>query len=286
MSNSKKKMTVIVLSAAVMMLIFSLWIIWGNTALELNTYTVLSDEIPEEFNGFRIAHISDLHNTEIGEDNEKLLSLLAEAEPDIIAITGDIIDFRRTDIETALEFAGNAIRIAPCYYVPGNHEAAVSEYGELRSALAGIGVIILDNKRIELTHNGKNISLLGVDDPDFKADYLFDNAVPVMENQLQQVLDGNENYSILLSHRPELFDLYKQYGVKLALCGHAHGGQIRLPFIGGIFAPGQGLFPEYDSGFYRDGGTDMIVSRGIGNSTFPFRVNNRPEVILIELQSN
>lgn len=270
----------------VISVLFLLWADRENSALELNSYTVSSREIPAEFSGFRIAHISDLHNAEMGEGNENLLALIEQAEPDIIAITGDIIDFRRTDeTEKALAFAENAMKIAPCYYVAGNHEAASSVYGELKSALAEAGVVILDNKGVRIEKNGEAVFLAGVDDPDFRADYLFDTSEIIMSSQLQQVLGSAYGYTILLSHRPELFDLYKEYGVNLALCGHAHGGQIRLPLVGGILAPHQGFFPEYDGGLYSEGETDMIVSRGIGNSSFPFRVNNRPEVIVIELQS-
>ncbi len=283
---SKKQKTVIIAISAVFISVLALWIAHGNTDLELNKYIISSAEIPESFEGFRIVHVSDLHNAEIGENNERLLSVIEEAEPDIIAITGDIVDFRRTDeIDVAFSFAERAMKIAPCYYVTGNHEAAITEYDELKMGLEERGVVILDNKSLELERKGTTINLIGVDDPDFRADYLFDDSEPVMEAQLQSVLEGDGGYNVLLSHRPEMFALYKKYAVNLVLSGHTHGGQFRLPFIGGLFSPGQGLFPEYDAGLYTEGETNMIVSRGIGNSTFPFRINNPPEVILIELQN-
>lgn len=284
MTAEKKRLTAIVSAATIIMTVVIIWLLWGNTALEVNTYTVNSDKIPEEFYGYRIAHVSDLHNAEIGEDNEKLLSALSEAEPDIIAITGDMIDSRNTDIETAIRFAEKAVKIAPCYYVTGNHEARVPEYDELKKYLIDLGIAVLDNKYIELEQNGKRIKLIGLDDPSFTADYLFDGERHIAETHLSELLDGNDGYSILLSHRPELFAVYSESGVDLVLSGHAHGGQIRLPLLGGIFAPHQGFFPEYDAGLYTEGDTNMIVSRGIGNSLFPLRVNNRPEIILIELQ--
>lgn len=283
MRSEKKKRRVVFSVAAVLLIIFTLWLLWGNRALELNTYTVTSDEIPEEFHGFRIAHVSDVHNTEIGDDNKKLISVLREAEPDIIAITGDLIDSRNTDIETALRFAEGAAEIAPCYYVTGNHEARVAEYDELKKRLIELGVVVLDNKRVELEKNGEALTFIGVDDPDFTADYLFDDSKSIIEAQVQRLSDKEDRYTVLLSHRPELFDVYAESGADLILSGHAHGGQIRLPVIGGIFAPHQGFFPEYDGGIYTDAGVNMIVSRGVGNSIFPLRVNNRPEVILIEL---
>ena len=265
------------------LLIFSLLAVWGNTALELNEYTVCSAEIPAQFSGFRIAHVSDVHNTAIGDDNKKLLSVLRESEPDIIAITGDLIDSRNTDIEIALSFAEKAVQIAPCYYVTGNHEARVPEYDELKKRLVELGVAVLDNKRVDLEKNGERITVIGVDDPDFTADYLFDDSKSVIEMQMQRLYDEDNGYTVLLSHRPELFDVYSENGADLILSGHAHGGQFRIPGIGGIYAPHQGFFPEYDAGVYIDGDTSMIVSRGIGNSIFPLRVNNRPEVVLIEL---
>ena len=268
---------------AIILLVLVIWTIWGNTALELNTYTVKSEKLPENFSGYRIAQVSDLHNAEIGADNEKLLDMLLKAKPDIIVITGDLIDANSTDIEIALQFAEKALKVAPCYYVTGNHEAVSLEYEILKSNLLELGVIILSDQRIELEKNGQIISLLGVDDPSFQTDYLLDDAGAVMSTKLQTLKGKNDAYTILLSHRPELIDTYVESGVDLVITGHAHGGQFRLPFIGGLIAPNQGLFPEYDSGLYTSGNTNMIVSRGIGNSIIPFRFNNRPEVVLIEL---
>lgn len=279
--NKKRRIVLAVIVAILSALI--IWIIWGNTALELSTYTVTSDKLPEAFDGYRIAHISDLHNTEIGANNENLISMIKNAEPDMIAITGDLIDSRNTNVETALQFAEKAIKIAPCYYVSGNHEARVSEYEELKSGLTELGVIVLEDERTEIEISGEKISLLGVDDPSLQTDYLFGDSATVIQNKLQGlVVDGNI-YTILLSHRPELYEVYTESKVDLVLSGHAHGGQFRLPFVGGLVAPNQGFFPEYDSGLYSEDNTNMIVSRGIGNSFLPFRFNNRPEVILIEL---
>ncbi len=283
----KKKRIVLVLAVVAPLLIaLILWIVWGNKALQLNSYTISSDRVPEAFDGYRIAHISDLHNTEIGKDNEILLTMLKEAEPDIIAITGDFIDSRNTDIEIALRFAERAARIAPCYYVTGNHEARVPEYDEFKSELTELGLAVLEDDRIDLKMNDETITLIGVNDPSFKSDYLFDDEESVMKTQLHELMKENDGFTILLSHRPELFDIYVDSGVDLVLSGHAHGGQFRLPFVGGLVAPDQGLFPKYDTGLYSAESTNMIVSRGIGNSIIPFRFNNRPEVILIILNGN
>lgn len=261
-----------------------LWALCENTALEITEYTVTSDALPESFDGFRIAQISDLHNDEFGADNKTLLALLRETAPDIIVITGDLADAYDTDIDIALRFAGQAVTIAPCYYITGNHESSIVEYKTLRSGLQALGVTVLENQRIRLEQDGAAITLVGVTDPGFRIDPRLGNADAVMSGALDG-LTGSDTYTLLLAHRPEFFDLYTEFGADLVLSGHAHGGQFRLPFIGGLFAPGQGFFPEYDSGLYTQSGTTMVVSRGIGNSAFPLRFNNPPEIVVVTLRA-
>ena len=283
--TAKKKRFIMLAVAAAVLVALVIWIAWGNTALELNTYTVSSAKLPQSFDGYRIAHVSDLHNAEMGKDNEKLLTILRDADPDMIAITGDLIDSRSTNVEIALNFIREAVKIAPCYYVTGNHEARVNEYDELKSGMEAAGVIVLEDARTEISLEGKTITLIGVNDPSYQIDYLFGDSETVMDTKLEELHTEDDVFTILLSHRPELFDIYADHGMDLILSGHAHGGQFRLPFIGGLVAPNQGLFPEYDAGIYTEGNTNMLVSRGVGNSILPFRINNRPEVILIELQA-
>lgn len=278
-----KKKTICILSGILLILI--VWTAWGNAALELNTYTISSRGLPDAFDGYRIAQVSDLHNAEFGGGNQRLLDMLREAEPDMIAITGDLIDSRKTNIAVALAFAEEAVRIAPCYYVSGNHEARVPEYRELKAGLEAAGVTVLDDARVEIEISGKSITIIGVNDPSFLADYLTSDAA-VMDRKLSELSSEDASFTILLSHRPELFDTYAAHDMDLVLTGHAHGGQFRLPLIGGLIAPNQGLFPKYDDGLYSEGNTNMIVSRGLGNSIIPFRFNNRPEVVLIELKSH
>ena len=279
----KKKRIIALAVVAAILLALIIWMAWGNTALQLNTYTISSERLPETFDGYRIAHVSDLHNAELGKDNEKLLNMLREAKPDIIAITGDIIDSRNTDINIALQFTNAAMEIAPCYYVTGNHEARVSEYDELKAGLIEQGVVVLEDATTEISLDGDTITLIGVNDPSYQTDYLFGDSETVMNGKLQEISDVENGFTVLLSHRPELFEIYADNNMDLVLSGHAHGGQFRLPFVGGLVAPNQGLFPKYDAGIYTEENTNMIVSKGIGNSILPFRFNNRPEVILIEL---
>ena len=247
-----------------------LWVLWGNTALEVNEWRIQSDRLPEAFDGFRIAQVSDLHNTK----NEKLLPLLEKAEPDVIVLTGDLIDSRNTDVAAALDFVREAVKIAPCYYVSGNHESRVPERYALWAGLQELGVMMLDNASAELSRGGESIRLIGLADPDFGG-----NPVAV----LKELTGEDTGFTVLLSHRPELFDVYTEFSVDLVFSGHAHGGQFRLPILGGLVAPHQGFFPEYDAGLFEENGTAMLVSRGVGNSIIPIRFNNRPEIVLAVL---
>lgn len=261
--------------------------VWCNTALETTYITIESEKLPEKFSTFRIAQVSDLHNVQFRQKKDKLLTMLKETEPDMIAITGDVVDASRTDIDVAIAFAAEAMKIAPCYYVTGNHEAALAnaEYERLEKELKAVGVIVLRDEMTQLSHEGNTLQLIGVDDPAF--DLRMDRySAPeaVMMSKLNSLTNHEENYTILLSHRPELFEVYGKAQVDLVLSGHAHGGQFRLPFIGGVIAPNQGLFPKYDAGLFIDGNTHMVVSRGIGNSIIPIRVNNRPEIVVVEIK--
>lgn len=275
----------IILTTVLCVIILAAWTIWGNTALMVNTVIISSSRIPAAFSGFGIAQVSDLHNAEFGENNAKLLKLLSESKPDIIVITGDFIDASHTDVGIALGFAQESVKIAPTYFVTGNHEASSPQYDTLKSGLEAAGVIVLEDEAVSLERNGESIALMGLADPDFtvKGD-MFGEVPAMVSTKLENLNDGEGGgYTILLSHRPELFETYVGSGIDLVFAGHAHGGQFRLPLIGGLIAPNQGLFPKFDAGLYTDGSTNMVVSRGIGNSIIPFRFNNRPEIVLVEL---
>ena len=280
--KTKKKFIVLAAIVAILILLI-IWIAYGNTDLEIYKYNVKSEDIPSEFDNFRIVQISDLHNAEFGENNEKLLFMLKQADADIIAITGDMIDSRNTDIDVAISFAQKAVNIAPVYYVNGNHESRVlGEYEKLKQGLTDTGVTILENSSADITIGDETITLIGINDPTFCMAFVDDTMEQNIAHQLVNVIPDNDNYKVLLAHRPEYFDVYAG-NVDLVLSGHAHGGQFRIPFIGGLVAPGQGFFPEYYEGSHIKENTEMIVSRGIGNSIIPFRINNKPEIIVAEL---
>ncbi len=259
------------------------WLIWSNKTVKTTDITVSSNNLPTEFNDYKIAHISDLHNAEFGENNSKIIDILKNQNPDIIAVTGDLVDSNHTNIDIAVSFMKQAVKIAPCFYVTGNHEAWTEQYNELESKLIECGVNVLHDTYFDLEKNGAKIKLVGIDDPSFTKGYELTEE-SIIETKLKE-FNLEDSYTILLSHRPEYFKTYVNSNIDLVLTGHAHGGQFRLPFIGGLVAPNQGLFPKYDSGLFTENNTNMVVSRGIGNSIIPVRINNRPEVIMIKLQS-
>lgn len=278
----KRKVRKYIRSAILILLI--IWIVWGNVTVGITHYTVVSPRLPAALDHFTIAVISDLHNARFGQDNRSLIALIEREAPDMIAITGDLIDSGKTDIETAEKLVQRLVEIAPCYYVTGNHEAWSGEqYQELEGKLLDVGAVILHDRAELLTRNNGTVQIIGLDDPDFPGrGSSFQDSIG---NARSGAGDPAADYCILLAHRPENFSAYVAGGIDLVLSGHAHGGQFRLPFIGGLIAPGQGLFPKYDAGEYTEGNTTMIVSRGIGNSVVPVRFNNRPEIVIVELIS-
>ncbi|MGI5897262.1 MAG: metallophosphoesterase [Oscillospiraceae bacterium] len=284
--NHKK----IILFAAVLAFVFFttvLWTIWENRTVGITTVNVQSKNIPASFNGFKIAQISDLHNAEFGDDNKQIIGLLKKEQPDIIILTGDLLDSHHTESNIAVSFVKQAMEIAPCYYVTGNHEAQLGEqYVSFEKQLESCGVSILHNQTATIERNGEFIQILGVDDPSFsESDSMFDLNAEILSTEIERA-DAQKGYKILLSHRPEAFDVYVEKGIDLVFCGHAHGGQFRLPFVGGLAAPNQGLFPKYDGGTYQENRTTMLVSRGIGNSIIPFRIGNQPELVVAILHRN
>lgn len=281
-SRFKRKQIIIVIILALLALVVG-WMVWGNLTIGTTHYEIAFENLPSSFEGYKIAQISDLHNAKFGENNARIIEILHEENPDMIAITGDLIDSNRTDIDIAVQFMQQAVHIAPCYYVTGNHEAWIGEdYQQLEKKMIDVGVRILHDEVMPIYKDGESIQLIGLDDPDFA-----DRDAVVQDSMLDSKLKNlklQDGFKLLLSHRPETFHSYVSTNVDLVLSGHAHGGQFRMPFIGGIVAPNQGLFPEYDAGVFGERGTTMVVSRGIGNSIIPVRLNNRPEIVIVKLQ--
>jgi len=258
------------------LLLFFIWLIWGNNDVSVTTYTYGNKKIPKSFNGYRIVHISDLHNKAFGKNQKRLLKEIAAQEPDLIVITGDLIDSTNTDIGKAMDFIRGAVELADVYFISGNNDIDASEYDALKAGMEKAGVVILENETAEIENeSGDIIRLTGLA---YSMHY---------EGVLEDMADvlKDDIFDMLMVHQPEFLETYAESGTDLVFTGHAHGGQIRLPMIGGLVAPGQGFFPKYTSGLYRMEETTMLVSRGLGNSILPLRICNRPEVVTLVLRT-
>ena len=279
--KNKKNYTILIILLLLLAVLVG-WIVWDNNRITVTEYTIKDNEIPESFSGYRIVQISDLHNAEFGSENELLLNNIRLLQPDIIVLTGDLIDSYHTDVDISLAFVRQAVQIAPTYYVFGNHEVRIPDaYRRLKAGMEDAGVVILEES-ILLKRDSEVLTLVGVPDPSALGvdSQAYTKAI---DSLLEERISDRSHYSVLLCHRPEVFDAFVENGVDLVFTGHTHGGQIRLPLIGAVFAPDQGLFPAYDAGIFTKEDTTMIISRGLGNSSFPFRVDCPPEIVVATL---
>ena len=281
-----------------------------NNLYLVNNYKIKSSKIPDSFDGFKIVQLSDVHSIRNQKKFDILLKKVEKEKPNIIVLTGDFIDSsyyidclnsnRANNLDEVcdkltVEFAKKIKQIAPTYYIYGNHEMALLddvENNKFKNALLDIGIDIINNEAREITINNESINLLGIQDPStLYKDSRF-NSYNSSEEKTKKELDivteniDYDKFSILLSHRPEYLDLYSEYKFDLVLAGHAHGGQIRLPFIGGLYAPNQGWFPKYTKGLYQKENLKMIVSAGLGNSIAPIRIFNPFEMIVVKLEKD
>ncbi|MGL6248916.1 MAG: metallophosphoesterase [Culicoidibacterales bacterium] len=256
------------------------YIYWQNNAIVTTEYSYSNSQISETCNGYTIMQLSDLHNHDYGKIYNRLVGKVKQSQPDVIVFTGDTIDSHKTETEIVLQLIDQLVEIAPLYFIVGNHEGRITDYLEFEAELVARGVHVLRNEIAMLTcGEEEELALLGFDDPAF-----FTSHEVMLETLADLQEQAGDAFPILLAHRPEYFEMYEYQQVPLVLVGHAHGGQIRLPFTDdGLFAPGQGLFPQLTSGVRTRAGMTMIVSRGLGNSSFPIRVQNRPEIVNVTL---
>lgn len=282
--NLRKK-SLIILFTVIFFVTFCVYAYYQNNFLTVTHYDISDEKIPKGFNGFTIAQVSDFHNTNSKKLQEDVLTELKCINPDIIVITGDYIDSRKTDTALALSYAEKLLGIAPVYMSAGNHEAAcVYDYPPFEKNMLALGIKVLRNECEAIEKHGQLISILGIDDPLFIADYDADKYEKT-DKVIDSINYDKNIFTVTLSHRPEIFGVYVENKQDLVLSGHAHGGQFRIPFIGGLYTPTEGLFPKYSEGIHEESDTTMIVSRGIGSSVFPIRLNNRPELVIITLKS-
>lgn len=264
----------------------SIFIYYQNNSIVTTEYTVESNRLPQNFDRYKIVQLTDLHNKSFGKDQSRLVSRIEKIQPHVIFFTGDLIDSNRYNEEPSFTLMKNLVRIAPVYYVTGNHEWRSGNIESLSTYLSEIGVNVLRNSSIDIIEGTEKIQIIGVDDP-AHVEETYEEYTRLETNIIDSMSESdNDSFRILLSHRPEFFSLYTKYELDLIFSGHAHGGQFRIPFFGGIIAPNQGLFPEYTSGLHKTENTSMIVNRGLGNSIVPIRIFNRPEIVVVTLFSS
>jgi uncharacterized protein len=289
----------LIVGAAVAVLLGMLLAAWESSAgVGMSAVEIHSEGLPASFDGMRILQVSDLHGCTPGADGQELAARAAAARPDLIAVSGDFVQKKRWREDIVVRRMRELSAIAPVVMCYGNHESAPSdaaEQQELLTALSRGGADVLRGRSISLSRGSEHIQVLGIDDPDAFAVWRKTrgrwkkDASQMMEGWrgALSVLAGEREpggFSLLLSHRPEMMDLYAAAGFSLVLAGHAHGGQVRLPLVGALFAPDQGLFPRYTAGAYTQAQTRMVVSRGLVRRFFRPRVGNPPEIVLIILR--
>lgn len=279
-----------------------IWNVYWNSRIVVHTYTHVTEEVPQAFDGFRIVQLTDLHSVRSEKQGQLVYDMICGQNPDVICVTGDLVDSRyyaKHGVEgeaLTLALMEKLITLAPVYFIYGNHEMILlddPQNNAFKNALEKLGVQIINNELVSYTKetDGEFIYIGGIQDPstlykDYRYAFLSNNGER-MEAMLDAVTVGvrNEEFFLLLSHRPEYLEMYDQYPVDLVLTGHAHGGQFRLPFVGGVYAPGQGIFPKYTAGLYETDDLEMYVGTGIGNSVIPVRIFNPPEILTIILET-
>ena len=255
------------------------FVYWQNFTLQVEPVELFFESLPPQFDGLRVAELSDLHGRSFGKNNVRLLRTLQKARPDMICICGDLFD-EKTDLTMLEPLRTGLTDIAPVYYVTGNHEWQVKNLREILQKMRAWGVTVLENEGRVLSRGGAEMVVAGVHDPCGP----YDMKTPAALVRELRSAQGND-FILMLSHRNDELAMWSQLGVQLVLSGHCHGGVVRLPFVGGVFGTRRELFPEYDAGVYRQDGTTLFVSRGLGYTNVHFRLFNRPHVPIMILRS-
>ena len=249
--------------------------------LHVVRYRLISKRLPPEAD-LRLVVVADLHNAEYSQNQQMLVRAIMDQNPDGVLMVGDIFN-EVGETEGALLLARALRGKAPCYYVPGNHEYRLKEPEEACRQLADLNWVVLRNRALMARLGHANLVIAGMDDRlrrHREIGYDHRRAALALSDEISQ----KPGFRILLSHRPEQVELYDAMDVDLVVCGHAHGGQWRIPgLINGLFAPGQGLFPRYAGGIYTLKSKKMVVSRGLANHSFIPRIFNPPELVVVEL---
>ena len=273
----KKRKAVYVLLVLALML--AVCVYDSNTRLVTDEFLLGDETLPTDLEGVRITQLSDLHAKRYGKGNGELIEAVRATDPDLICVTGDLVDGEQAKQEPYVrELMGELVRIAPVYYVSGNHEWAAGWARELFSILREYGVTVLRNEYVTYGRGSDYIVIAGMDDPNG----LRDQKTP--ERVVEEIREDHPGkYILMLYHRDTELALWAGLGVNAVLCGHAHGGLVRLPFTDGLIAPGQGFFPTWTAGIYERDGTQMLVSRGLAGSHLVPRLFNNPEIVSVTL---
>lgn len=309
------------LVGALLTILLGSWLVWDNQRVVTTELTVADADLPAALAGFRIVQVSDLHSRTLGPGGSRLVDAVRRARPDAIALTGDLVDRTSPSSQVAWDAAADLAEIAPVYYVTGNHEAEYPRTQELLDGLEERGVHVLRGQAVAIERDGAGIVIAGIDDPRVELsgeEWELGESERIVEDRLaalrpeirraaaEVVVDGTAAgsdapapgprgqeapsdagdmpFTVLLAHRPEMLEQYAAADVDVVLAGHAHGGQVRVPLIGPLFAPGQGWLPDLTSGVHRSGGTALVISRGLGSVVAPIRVNNPPEIVALTLE--
>ncbi|MEG2786235.1 MAG: metallophosphoesterase [Romboutsia sp.] len=265
--------------------------------LEITRHEIQNTKIPKEFNGFKIVQVSDLHNKSFGKNNEKLLRLIESENPDIVVVTGDLVEGDNKNFHIALNLIDELVKKYEVYHIIGNHEQKSlikkykKEYETYFKNLYNKSIKNLNNDKLCLNRGNSSINIYGLIVPLNYYPYFFKN-YKNRKNRLEDKfihqslgMINKEEYNIMLAHTPFFFEDYEAYGVDLVLSGHVHGGIIRLPGVGGILSPNREFFPKYDFGKYEKNNTTMLLSKGLGGSKVLIRLNCKPEIVSITLKN-
>ena len=276
-----------IILGAIILALFVTLVIWGiycDNTIAITNYCVNNTKNDAKL---KFVVITDLHNKEYGEKNADLAALVKEQNPDFIAVCGDMVNRGYPDTTKMKDVLEKLSKIAPTYCCLGNHERDnAAKFGtDFKSETNSTGAVLLDNEYIKFTKNGKSVLIGGMSDYPYYEFYTPDDDVPSRTLWEEFAEKAKNNFTILLHHQPEyIAEDAKKTDIDLIVCGHTHGGQIQLPFIGGVIAPNQGLFPKYDKGEFDLDGTKMIVCAGLSNTVFIPRINNQVEIGVVTIK--
>ena len=277
-------MKIFIIACVVLLIIalLFLFVYYQDNHLVVSEYTYANNDIQTEFDGYRIVQLSDLHDKQFGQSQETLISYIHDINPDAIFLTGDFVTAK--SIVHTEELVRELSSKYEMFFVPGNHEAGYVKYADLKEVLSENQVHILENEVVSIAKGNSSINVVGLLDTSFYKRSAAMNAA-IMDETVQTLTENLEGATLLLAHRPEYINTYSKHNINLVFSGHAHGGQFILPFVGSVYAPGQGLFPKLTQGKHDKNGTTLIISRGLGNLAPVPRLFNYPEIVVVTLHN-